>query len=95
LCYNATYNESEKKILLTRTSKKINVKCPSASEQSPFNQIELKNEMMEDGNNKTTIICTADSDIDEYSNFDLIMTFTKQLLYENYINLDNYITICN
>lgn len=95
LCYKATYNEEEKSVTLTRTKQKLDVKCPSSSESSPFNQIVLKNDKTPDGLNKTTVVVTADTIIDDYTNFDLIMTFTKKMLYENYNNLENYIKLSN
>lgn len=93
LPYKVSYNEIDKSCLLIRTTKKIDVKCPSSSIASPFSEILLKNEKTDNELNKTTISLTSDYDIESFKNYDLIMTFTKKMLLANYNNLNNYISL--
>ena len=74
--------------------KKIDLKIPSSCHRAPFNKITVTNTKTNDVNT-TVITVLADQLISEFANFDMIMSFTKNLIFSNYKNIDNYIKIAN
>lgn len=60
----------------------------------PFNKIQI-NTIKIGETDTTTINAYSNNNINTYKNYNMILDFTKKLIYANYLNIDNYINISN
>ena len=91
-------NEMDKTIVCMNNNNKqykITLNTPIQSIQAPFNRIEITNTKIVDDVNTTVIRITTNDPVSSYKNFDMIITFTKLLIHNNYKNIENYVNICN
>ena len=94
LVYEISYDNDSQVVTGEKTKKKIDLKIPSSCHRAPFNTITVSNTKTND-KNTTVITVLADQLVSEFANFDMIMSFTKNLIFSNYKNIDNYIKIAN
>jgi hypothetical protein len=90
--YKVTYNETNKSIEAVLNKNPIGLKIPTDCDCFPFKDITITNTKV-DNVNKTVITALSKKDISSYKNFNMIVDFTKKLIYNNYMNIDNYINI--
>ena len=90
--YKVTYNEITKSIEAVLNKNATGLKIPTNCERFPFKDITITNTKV-DNVNKTVITALSKKDISTYKNFNMIIDFTKKLIYNNYLNIDNYINI--
>lgn len=90
--YKITYNEKNKSLEAFLCKNPISLKIPANCDRFPFKDITITNTKV-DNVNKTVITALSKKDISTYKNFNMIIDFTKKLIYNNYLNIDNYINI--
>ena len=88
-----TYDEKNKTIEAVAVEKKSGLTNIHNCQRFPFNRIHITN-TMENNLNKTTIKVHSNNSISTYKNYNMILAFTKKLVYDNYKHIEKYIKIC-
>lgn len=91
--YILTYDKESNSVTANLNNGNIGLKNIQNCQHFPFDKIDIKNTKQEDGVNKTIIVAYSNNPIQGYKNYKMIIDFTKRVIYDNFLNIDNYIKI--
>ena len=91
--YKLTYNEQAKSLEIVLNNGNIGLSNIRNCQQFPFDKLQLSNTKMADGMNKTIIVAYSNAPISTYKNYKMIVDYAKRLIYDNYVNIENYVAI--
>jgi hypothetical protein len=90
--YNLKYDDKTQILEATIHKKDVGLNNVRNCQEFPFSKIQITNTKI-DTMNKTVVTATANNDISSYKNHKMIIDFAKRLIYDNYVNIDNYIKL--
>ena len=90
--YSIVFDKDTKTLEISLKKKNIGLKNINKCQQFPFSRIQITNTKI-NNLNKTVITAYADNDIYTYKNHKMIIDFVRRSIYDNYLNIDNYIQI--